>query len=84
MWYVYILKCSDKTLYTGVTTDIERRLREHNNSKNGAKYTKARRPVVLMYKKAFKTRSRAQMEESSLKRMSRTAKLAILKKYCAK
>ena len=48
-WFVYILKCSDNTLYTGITTDIERRIKEHNSSNKGAKYTKTRRPVKLFY-----------------------------------
>jgi putative endonuclease len=49
MWYVYILECKDKTFYTGITTDLERRIKEHNNSLLGAKYTKSRRPVKLVY-----------------------------------
>ena len=48
MYFVYILECADGTLYTGITTDLERRLDEHNNSSKGAKYTRARRPVVLV------------------------------------
>ena len=48
MWYVYLLRCADATLYCGVTTDMERRLREHNAGSRGAKYTRARRPVDLL------------------------------------
>ena len=48
MWYVYLLRCADATLYCGVTTDMERRLREHNAGSRGAKYTRARRPVELV------------------------------------
>ena len=48
MWYVYLLRCADATLYCGVTTDMERRLREHNAGRRGAKYTRARRPVELV------------------------------------
>ena len=55
MYYVYILKCADKTLYTGITTDLKRRIAEHNSSKLGAKYTSSRRPVTLVYSKKFKT-----------------------------
>ena len=51
MYYLYILKCADETLYTGVTTDLKRRMTEHNNSKLGAKYTSSRRPVIIVYSK---------------------------------
>lgn len=51
LWYVYIAECSDKSLYTGITTDIDRRISEHNNSNKGAKYTKSRQPVELVYYK---------------------------------
>jgi len=74
MWHVYILKCKDKTLYTGVTNDLSRRLDEHNNSALGAKYTKARRPVVLVYSKSFKNRSLAQKEEWRIKRLNKEEK----------
>ena len=59
MYYLYILKCADKTLYTGITVDLSRRTKEHNHSKLGAKYTRARRPVKLIYSKKFKTNRRA-------------------------
>ena len=51
MYYLYILKCSDGTLYTGITVDLKRRVGEHNTSKLGAKYTRSRRPVKLVYSK---------------------------------
>lgn len=78
MYYLYILKCADKTLYTGITLDLERRVAEHNTSKVGAKYTKARRPVKLVYSKKFKTRSLAQKEESRIKKLKREEKLELL------
>ena len=59
MYYLYILKCADKTLYTGITTDLKRRIGEHNSSKLGAKYTSSRIPVELVYSKKFKNRSSA-------------------------
>jgi len=74
MWYVYILKCSDQTFYTGVTNDLERRLTEHNYSNKAAKYTRARRPLVLVYQKKYKNRSAAQKEEWRIKKMSRDQK----------
>lgn len=79
MWHVYILKCKDKTLYTGVTNDLLRRLDEHNNSALGAKYTKSRRPVVLVYSKSFKNRSLAQKEEWRIKRLSKEEKVGLIK-----
>lgn len=78
MYYLYILKCSDKTLYTGIATDVSRRVKEHNTSKLGAKYTRARRPVQLAYSKKFANRSEAQKEETKIKRLSRTEKLKLL------
>lgn len=78
MYYVYILKCADKTLYTGITTDLKRRVFEHNNTKLGAKYTLARRPVKLVYSKKFKTRSTASKEEAKIKKLSRAEKLALI------
>ena len=65
MYYLYILKCADKTLYTGITTDLKRRIGEHNCSKLGAKYTTSRRPVKLVYYKKFKNRSVASTSGNS-------------------
>ncbi len=78
MWYVYIIECSDKTFYTGVTNDLNRRLNEHNSSKLASKYTRARRPVSLKYQKRYKTRSLAQKEESRIKSLSREEKQKII------
>ena len=80
MYYLYILKCADKTLYTGITTDLKRRVIEHNDSKLGAKYTSARRPVKLVYSKKFKNRSLASKEEARIKNLKRTEKLDLIKK----
>jgi len=79
MYFVYILKCSDQTFYTGITTDIQRRLIEHNMSALGAKYTRARRPVKLVYSKKFRSRSQAQKEEARIKTLSRAEKKLFLK-----
>lgn len=77
-YFVYIVKCNDKTLYTGITTDLDRRVSEHNESDKGAKYTKTRRPVELVYSMKFKNRSEAQIEESRVKRLDREQKLRLL------
>ncbi len=81
-WYVYMLRCADDTLYTGITTDVTRRLAEHNGGvkSKGAKYTAARKPVALVYKKRCKDRSRAAINEAALKALSREAKLLLIDK----
>jgi putative endonuclease len=68
-WYVYIVECCDATLYTGITTNIEKRIREHNTSRLGAKYTRARRPVVLVYIETSESRSSASRREYQIKQM---------------
>lgn len=78
MYYLYILQCADDSLYTGITVDIDRRLSEHNDSKLGAKYTKARRPVVLVYAQEFADRSSASKEENRIKQLSRAQKLELI------
>lgn len=79
MDYTYILKCSDGSLYTGWTTDLERRLKEHNNGK-GAKYTKSRRPVELAYYESFDTREEAMKREYAIKRLRRKDKLKLMER----
>lgn len=76
-WIVYLLECADGTLYIGSTTDIKRRLSEHNSSPKGASYTKSRRPVVLRYSEAHASRSEAQKQEAALKKLSRSEKLKL-------
>ena len=80
MYHAYILRCSDGTLYAGCTNDLIKRLHQHNHAKNGAHYTKIRRPVSLVYKKAFRTLAKARAMEAALKRLSRADKLALIKK----
>ena len=80
MYYLYILECADKTLYTGITTDVERRVAEHNENKLGAKYTSSRRPVKLVYLKKFKNRSTVSQEEARIKKLNRVQKLELIKK----
>jgi putative endonuclease len=78
MYYLYILKCADKTLYTGICVDMNRRLQEHNTSKLGAKYTRSRRPVKLVYCKKYRTRSTASKAEARVKKLSRQAKIQLI------
>ena len=78
-WFLYVVRCSDGTLYTGVTTDLNRRVNEHNTSKRGAKYTKTRRPVNLIWSKEYNNRSEAQSAEYNFKKLSRKQKLDIIK-----
>ncbi len=73
-YYVYIVRCSDNSLYTGITTDINRRIHEHNETKKGAKYTKSRRPVSLVYSALIGDRSSAQKEEYRIKKLSKIKK----------
>lgn len=77
MWYVYLLRCADGTLYAGCTTDPRRRLQQHNAGR-GAKYTRARRPVSLVYVEQAEDHSQALRREASLKRLSRKEKLALI------
>ena len=79
-WFVYILRCSDGTLYTGITTDVARRVAEHNSPDKGAKYTRSRRPVERVYDKAAKSKSEAYKEEYRIKKLSRKKKLELIQK----
>lgn len=80
MHYIYILECADKTLYVGYTTDLKRRLKEHNNSKKGAHYTKIRRPVKLLYSENYKTINEALKREAEIKNWKRQSKLSLIEK----
>ncbi len=75
--YVYIVECSDKTLYTGSTGNIGKRVQEHNSSKAGAKYTRGRRPVKLVYVELCSTPSVALKREAEIKKLSRARKLLL-------
>ena len=79
MYYVYIVCCADDTLYTGIARDLERRIEEHNSSEKGAKYTRARRPVTLVYSEEYPDRSAASKREYEIKKkMSRAEKLRLI------
>ena len=76
-WFVYIVECADGTLYTGITTNLERRVDEHNAG-TGARYTRSRRPVVLRYNEPQPDRSGASSRECRIKALSRKAKQALI------
>lgn len=77
-WYVYLLSCRDGSLYCGMTRDLERRLGQHNRGRAGAKYTRARRPVSLVYAREFPDRASAARFEYQLKQLARAQKLKLL------
>lgn len=80
MYYAYILRCNDDTLYVGSTNNLEKRLHQHNHAKSGAHYTKIRRPVLLVWSSRHKTLATARAKEASLKRLTRAEKLALISK----
>lgn len=77
MWFVYVLSCKDKSLYTGITNDIEKRLKAHQGGKGG-RYTRAHLPVKLVYLKRYKTRSAALKREAQIKKIKREEKLRLI------
>ena len=77
-YHTYILECSDKSLYVGCTNDLTRRLKQHNDSKYGAHYTKIRRPVRLLYSEQFSTLKEARRRESEIKGWRKEKKLALI------
>lgn len=76
-WWVYMLRCADGTFYTGITTDLERRLAEHNGDGPGARYTRGRRPVERVYAEPAASRAEAARREAAIKRLDRAHKLAL-------
>lgn len=78
MWFVYILECADNTLYTGITTDLNRREDEHNSSEKWAKFTKIRRPVKMVFSKECDDRSDASKKEYAIKKLTRKQKIEII------
>ena|GEM_PF-293520 len=77
-WFVYLVRCRDGTLYTGITTDLARRLKEHNCGPRGARYTRSRRPVTLVYSEAASSRSQAAQREWQIKRLTVVQKWALV------
>ncbi len=80
-WWVYFLRCNDNSLYAGVTTDIHRRIDEHNNSKLGAKYTRARRPVTLAYLEEAENKSIACQREYQIRHLTKAKKEQLVNEY---
>lgn len=80
MWFVYIVRCKDNSLYTWITTDVERRVLEHNENEKWAKYTRMRRPVELVYTFEYKWRSEASKEEYRIKNLTRKQKENLISK----
>jgi predicted GIY-YIG superfamily endonuclease len=76
-WFVYVVRCGDGSLYTGIATDVEARVSVHNDGR-GARYTRSRRPVTLVYFERKRTRSSALKREYAIKGMGRPAKLALI------
>ena len=76
-WYVYIVRCRDESLYTGITTDIARRIKEHN-SKKGAFYTQNKTPVELVYQEILPGQSAARKREAAIKKLTRKDKLELV------
>ena len=83
-WYVYIIKASDERLYTGVTTDVERRFSEHSDSRKGARFFRGRHPVEVVYTENHPDRSSAQRRESEIKKLTRDLKLELIGGNCIK
>ena len=79
MYYTYMLRCTDGSIYTGMTNNLEKRIDEHL-SKKGAKYTKTRRPVELVYYEKFETKEEAMKREYAIKQLTRAEKLLLSKK----
>ena len=84
-WYVYMLRCADGSLYTGIATDLARRLDEHNgDDRLGARYTRGRRPVTLVYAEAAPNRAAACRREHAIKRLDRRSKQAMAAGWSAR
>ena len=81
VWFVYILRCADNSLYTGITTDVQRRLIEHNAEKSISKYTRARQPVTVVYKETADSRSSASKREVSIKSLTKLQKESLINHY---
>lgn len=80
-YYTYIVRCADDSLYTGYTTDLNRRIKEHNNGKSGAKYTRSRRPVELVYFEKYKNRHDAMSREALIKQLTHEQKAALIVRH---
>lgn len=79
IWFLYMVQCSDGTLYTGITNDLEKRVEAHNSGKDGARYTKSRRPVKLVYSEQAESKSAAARLEYRIKKLPRSKKKRMIK-----
>ena len=81
-WIIYLLECGDKSLYCGITNDLERRLKQHRGeTKGGAKYTRSHQPCRLVYQEDSLSRGKALQREAIIKKMTKEAKLALINSY---
>jgi putative endonuclease len=81
-WYLYIVRCADNSLYTGITTDLKRRVNEHNfDNRLGAKSLRPKRPVILVYHESFATQAKAARREKSIKRWTRKYKIRLIEGF---
>ncbi len=80
-WHVYIVSCNDNSYYTGITTDPHRRIEEHNSLKKGARYTRSRRPVVLVYSEKAASRAVATRRENQIKKLTPAGKKQLITTY---
>ena len=81
-WWVYLLQCSDQSLYVGITTDLQRRLQEHNGmTPGGARYTRSRRPVRLVWSEPRDSRSAAAQREAAIRKLSRIQKEQLIQAF---
>ncbi len=82
-WFVYLLRCQDTTFYCGIAKDLTRRLAEHNSADKGAKYTRGRRPVEMVYTEEVASRAKATQREGQIKKLSRKQKMALVRTFTA-
>ena len=80
IWHVYIVRCNDGTLYTGITNDLDKRIKAHNSAKDGARYTRSRRPVKLVYSEEVDSKSTAAKLEYKIKKMTRAKKMEMIER----
>ena len=83
IWFVYLVRCRDATLYCGIAKDLARRLEEHNSPDKGAKYTRGRQPVQLVYAEEVSSRAHATQREGQIKRMTRREKMTLIETFTA-
>jgi putative endonuclease len=81
VWFVYLVRCQDGTFYCGIAKDLARRFAEHNSADKGAKYTRGRRPVHLVYAEQVASRAQAAQREGQIKKLTRTEKMTIVAHY---